>query len=439
MVKIQITNGLNIPIEGRAKEEFKPSQLSLSIAADFSPFTKTLRMKPNVKVGDKVAIGDPLAYDPRHPERVYLSNAGGTISAIERGEKRRLLSIKITRDEAESTSPYKSVKDPFQEIFTSGLSFHFFARPFHLPICPTKKPRAIFISAIDSSPLACPAHFHLLGHEEAFQTGLSILSQIAPCHLVSQEDVFLSFAGVAHHRALGPHPVGDHSVHIEAISPIRGIEDCLWTTSIHGVIAVGMLLGEGKHLLTRTIALTGNGIRKEERRLTNVRWGSEIAPLIETKTSETLDRILSGDPLHGKHGQSHLGFFDLQICGLPSPPPPRVMPFAGLGLHFFTAHKTYLSSLFRSKQFPFSSRLMGAQRPMINGALYQKVMPLSIRVEALIEALLAKDYEAALSLGLLDVAAHDFSLCEFICPSKIPFTSIVEKAIEDYLELYSGT
>ncbi len=439
MVKIRIKHGLDVPFACPAKEDIVISPVATGIALDLSPFSKKSRLRSNVEIGDRVLLGGTLAHDTHLNERIFTSPAAGTVTDIVRGEKRRLMSIVIRKDENEKQverppiSLNASKEEILDALFSSGLSPFLLSRPFNKLISKTKMPRAIFINTIASSPLSHSHVYTLFNENETFQKGLTLLSKIAKCHLISQGSPFDQFTDVTHHTAFGPHPVGLPSVHIENISPIKDPDDCIWTIEVDGVISIGALLGEGRYHTNRTIGLTGPGFKEEDRKLYRVRAGCEISPLIESRLMENVDRVIVGDALTGTTGKTHLGFSDLQICALMKPKPRRILPFIRIGSPNFTSHRTYL----RKKTYDFSARMLGEERPIVDGSLYQKVMPLSIPVEPFIKALLAKDFEMALDLGLLSVVPEDFSLCEFICPSKVSFTSIVEKGIAEYLELYA--
>lgn len=434
MVKVRIKHGLDIPLKGKVQKEVYDAPIPGLIAYDFAPFSSRIRIRPNVKKGDQVKIGTPLAHDTHHPDRLFTSEAAGRITEIVRGQKRRLLSIVIERNDKEEVEIFTPPSDNLiHTLLVSGLSPHFTKRPFGQMISLEDKPREIFISAIDSSPLAPPMSYQLKGNEECFQQGLSLLSTLAPCHLISGEKAFAHFQNVTFHQAAGPHPIGLPSTHIDQLSPIRGKDDCVWTTDVVGILALGSLLKMGTPFLERIVALTGPGFKEEGRKLYRMRAGSELTPLIEPWMHEKSDRIICGDVLHGTYSSGYLTFSARQLCALTRPKGRAIMPFIRPGFSRYTSHNTYLSAL-RHKEFDFSARIHGEERPIIDGALYQSVMPLNVMVEPLIEALRAKDFDAAINLGLLKVVPEDFALCEFICPSKVPFTSIVQQGIEDYFE-----
>ena len=444
MVKIGTKLGLDIPLAGSAADDVRECLSHSTIACDLSSFSNKARLRAIAKVGDQVIIGESLAHDAHNSNRVFTSPASGVVKEIVRGKKRRLLSIVIKVDEKEDAtnlSPLEenaSKKEVVDALFLRGASPHIFSRPFQRLISQEKMPRLIFISAIASAPLASPIEIQLRGEEKLFQKGLTLLSKIAPVHLVANNQLFEQFDNVTHHKAVGPHPVGQHSIHIEQISPIQGLDDCVWTLDIHGVIAIGALLGEGRHVLHRIVAVTGTGFKREARTHYRVRIGSEVNSLIQDGIEKHIDRVIVGDVLAGKQDSPHLGFFDSQIFSLLSPPRQKLMPFTTFGFSRYTAFRTYVSKFRFAKKFNFSARLMGEKRPIVDGSLYRKVMPLNIHVEPFIKALMAKDYEMAIQLGLLDVIPEDFALCEFICPSKTPFTEIVAKGIDEYLELYGS-
>ena len=437
MVKIRIKRGLNLPLKGEAEIRVEEALDSKTIALDISPFSRKIRVRATVKEGDTVKIGDQLAFDPHFEKRIFSSPASGKIEEIIRGDKRRILSMIIAKDDHEEVSPLEPLSEDIlpeaviDALFSRGASPFILERPFNQMISESRKPRAIFINAVSSAPLAPSPEIHLEGESVTFQKGINFLSKIAPCHLVSRGVPFDSFKSVTHHTIKGPHPAGLSSVHIEKISPLQSADDCVWTVEVNGVITVGAVLGEGRYHLKRKVAVTGLGLEESGQRLCHVRWGGEIDPIVEKYTTDNTDRIVAGDVLTGKTKQRHIGFFDNQISALPKYKRSRLLSFMRIFTPYYSAHKSYLS--FRKHNF--SPHMHGEQRPIVNGSLYQKVMPMNIPVEAFIKAIMAKDYEMAIQLGLLHVVPEDFALCEFICPSKMPLTEIVERGIEEYLEL----
>ena len=438
MVKIRIKRGLDVPVkekaEGRAEEKIDTA----TIAYDFSPFSDKTRLRAKVNIDDHVKIGDVLAFDPHLQERVFLSPAAGKVIEIARGEKRRLLSIIIEKDEQEEANEIppldlkESKENIVKEIFKRGLSPFIFKRPFNKLIEIDEIPRAIFINATSSAPLSPEPESLLLKKVDAFQKGLNFLAKIAPCHLVSQSGPFDRFENVEHHTAKGPHPIESPTIHIEQVAPIEGVEDCIWTVGVDGVTSIGSVLGNGQWSLNRVVAVTGPGFKQEGRKLYEVRWGSEIEPIVKPWETENTDRIISGDVLTGRGGQRHLGFFDHQICALAKQKKRRLIPF----MRLFSPNFSFFRIYAHPKNLIFSSKKCGENRAIVDGSLYQKVMPINIPVEALIKAIMAKDFDMALGYGLYKVVPEDFSVCEFICPSKMPLTQIVEEGIKEYLELY---
>lgn len=438
MVKILIKRGLDIPLKEEAVERETEKIPVQTIAYDFSPFSHKKRIRAKVSVGDQVKIGDTLAIDPHFEKRVFLSPAAGKVLEITRGEKRRLLSIIIEKNEEEEKvpltglNPDASKEEIIDALFEKGLSPYIFKRPFNELIEPGVLPREIFINATSTAPLDPDPENQLIKKVEIFQQGVDFLTKIAPCHLVSQGGPFDRVSNVTHHSIKGPHPAGMTSVHIDRISPIKGVDDCVWTIGIDGVSAIGSVLGQGEWPLTKTVAVTGPGFKEEGRKLYETRIGSEIEPIVKKWEAPHIDRIISGNVLTGKTDQRHVGFFDNQICALSQQNTRRIIPF----MRLFSPNFSFFRIYAEKKKVVFSTKQCGEKRAIVDGSLYQKVMPMNIPVEALIKALMAKDFDMALDYGLLKVVPEDFALCEFICPSKMPLTKIVEEGTAQYLELY---
>jgi Na+-transporting NADH:ubiquinone oxidoreductase subunit A len=222
-------------------------------------------------------------------------------------------------------------------------------------------------------------------------------------------------------------------VHIQKIAPIRHAEDYVWSLAPIAVITIGKMVLEGRYFTERIISLAGNGILEDKRGYFAGRMGMAIKNLAEDRLSICPLRLISGDPLSGQEvtPSDFLGFFDLILCAIPENQKREFFHFFRLGGKKFTATRTYLSGLFvsRIKSYPFTTNQHGEERAFVDSEIYHKVMPLRIPTVHLIKAILAKDYELAQELGLLEVVPEDFALSAFICPSKIEMVQIVKEGL----------
>jgi Na+-transporting NADH:ubiquinone oxidoreductase subunit A len=450
MVAIKVKKGLDVPIKGAPSGEVKPLEVNGRaifpdrFALDLSPFDdKKFRLL--VRPGDRVKIGDPLAFDKALPDRLFVSPAGGIVEEVERGLKRRLLAIPI-RVEGEEEKTLFHPLDPLvasreeliERISKGGLLPFIRQRPFDLLADPRKVPRAIFISAFNSAPFAPPAELQVKGCEEEFQKGLETLTKLTQgkVHLVMQKgsssNAFLNAKGVELHTAEGPHPAGLASTHINRISPIHTAEEVVWTLGVPEVIALGFLVAKGEFFTERVLSIGGEGVMPGRTGYIRGRLGSPIAALVEGRLSTEDTRLISGDPLTGHKVplEGYLGFYHHTLSLIPERKKREILHFFRLGYDKFTASKAYLSGFLKGKLFSFDTNQHGERRAFIIGSPYEKVVPLPINPMLLVKSVLAEDYEEAEKLGLLEVAPEDFALPTFVCPSKIEMIEIVRKGLK---------
>jgi Na+-transporting NADH:ubiquinone oxidoreductase subunit A len=457
MVHIKIVKGLDIPIKGKptgpvhtltlggeAYPQAAPSQLAL----DLTPFTD-IKFRLLVKPGDTVKLGQPLAEDRKIPGRMFVSPAGGTIHEIRRGAKRALTNIIIDtakseqRQELKKLNPSAANRDELIEVLMLGGIFSLIrVRPFNLLANPTKKPRSIFVKALESAPFAPPAELQVEGYEAEFQKGLDALAKLTEgaVHLVYHKDstckAFTGAKNVQLHTAEGPHPIANPSLHIQQIDPILSPEDVIWTLNVHDVVSIGFLLAHGYPHVQKVISIAGPGVLSDRIGYYKVREGMPIAALVSGRVEKGVMRLISGDPLMGHKVQASdfLGFSDYVFCVIPENQEREFLHFFRLGTDKYTFSRAYLSGHFNNadKDYAFTTNQHGEHRAFIDGTLYDKVMPLNIPTMHLVKAVMAEDFELAEKLGLLEVVSEDFALPTFVCPSKMEMTEIMKQGLERY-------
>ncbi len=412
------------------------------LALDLDPFEE-VKFKLLVKVGDAVERGEAILFDKKHPERKFVSPAGGTVMEIRRGLKRRLLAVVIERGETEACFDYGSFdvaaatrEELVAKMCEVGLFAHIHMRPFNLLVDPNQTPRSIFVKAIESAPFVPPPEMQVEGHEKAFAYGLEALKKLSggPVHLVHQKgSVCRAFteASVERHTASGPHPVANHSVHIQRIDPIHGPDCLIWTLNAHDVVCIGQMLLTGKYHYERVIGIGGTGIKPEGRGYFRVRWGHPLSNLIAGRETNEPIRLISGDPLMGRKGeaQDFLGFNHFAFTAIPRNDKRPFLHFLRLGFNKYTASRTYGSGFLSNRKYGFTTSNHGEERAFIDSHVYDKVMPLRLPTAPLVKSVIAQDWDQAEALGILEVAPEDFALATFICPSKIEMVSIVKEGL----------
>ena len=438
---IKLRKGLDINLKGKAAAEVvavkEPGFYAL-IPDDFTGVTP----KVVVKEQEYVMAGGPLFIDKNHPEVKFVSPVSGVVTSVERGARRKVMSITV---EAAAEQDFQDFgkKDVAKMdaaavkalLLESGMFAFIKQRPYDVVADPTVAPRAIFVSAFDSNPLAPDFEFALKGEEANFQTGLDALAKIAKTYLsisVKQSAAALTQAkNVTVTVFDGPHPAGNVGVQINHIAPVNKGET-VWTIDPQAVIFIGRLLNTGHVDMTRTVAVTGSEVKKAAycklkvgACLTNVFAGN-------VTTGKEL-RYISGNVLTGKQisANGFLGAFHSQVTVIPEGSDVHEM----LGwimprLDQFSTSHSYFSWLMGKKEYTLDARVKGGERHMIMSNEYDKVLPMDIMPEYLIKAIIAGDIDRMEQLGIYEVAPEDFALCEFVCSSKMELQRIVREGLD---------
>lgn len=438
---IKLRKGLDINLKGKATAEVvavkEPGFYALC-PDDFTGVTP----KVVVKEQEYVMAGGPLFIDKNHPEVQFVSPVSGVVTSVERGARRKVLSITV---EAAQEQDYEEFgKEDVSKmdavsvkaaLLKSGMFAFIKQRPYDIVADPTVAPRAIFVSAFDTNPLAPDFELALKGEEANFQTGLDALAKIAKTYLsisVNQKAVALTQAkNVTLTVFDGPHPAGNVGVQINNIAPINKGET-VWTIDPQAVIFIGRLFNTGHVDLTRLVAVTGSEVKKPSycklkvgALLTNVFAGN-------VSTDKNL-RYISGNVLTGKQitANGFLGAFHSQVTVIPEGDDVHemlgwIMPRFD---QFSTSH-SYFSWLMGKKEYTLDARVKGGERHMIMSNEYDRVLPMDIMPEYLIKAIIAGDIDRMEALGIYEVAPEDFALCEFVCSSKMELQRIVREGLD---------
>ena len=438
---IKLRKGLDINLKGKAAQEYfsvkEPGFYSL-VPDDFTGVTP----KVVVKEQEYVMAGGPLFIDKNHPELKFVSPVSGVVTSVERGAKRKVLNIVV---EAAAEQDYEEFgkKDPAkmdglqvkEVLLNAGLFAFIRQRPYDVIADPTIQPKAIFVSAFDSNPLAPDFEFALKGEEKNFQTGLTALSRIAKTYLslsVNQSAGALTQAkDVAINVFDGPNPAGNVGVQINHIDPVcKG--ETVWTIGAEAVIFIGRVLNTGRVDFTRTVAVTGSEVLKPA--YCKLKVGALLTNVFQGNVNKDKDlRYISGNVLTGKQvsPNGYLGAFHNQLTVIPEGD--EVHEFLGWIAprcnQFSTSH-SYFSWLMGKKEYVLDARVKGGERHMIMSNEYDKVFPMDIYPEYLVKAIIAGDIDRMEALGIYEVAPEDFALCEFVCSSKVEVQRIVRAGLD---------
>ena len=428
----KIKKGLTLPITGDPEQVISESNIPKRVAVLGDDY---VGMKPTmeVKVGDRVKLGQVLFSDKKMPAVKYTSPGAGKVIEINRGEKRHFLSVVIELDGNEEITfqSYSETKldsltrkEIVDQLLDSGLWTSLRARPFSRVANPDVQPHSIFITAMDTNPLAPDVDKIIEGNKPNFITGLKILSRLTEgkLHLCKSPAAKIPVNGVDRlniEEFDGPHPAGNVGTHIHFLDPV-GRNKTIWHISAQDVISVGILFSTGKLNTERIVSLAGPGVKNP--RLIRTRMGAAISDIVEGELNEGDNRVISGSVFMGHSAEGpvdYLGRYHQQISVLVEWRDRKFFGWLSLGSNLFSVKRILISSLTPKKKFNFTTALQGGKRAIVPSGSYEKVMPLDILPTYLLRALAVSDVEESEALGCLELDEEDLSLCTFVCPSKI--------------------
>lgn len=439
---IKLRKGLDINLKGKAAAEVvavkEPGFYSL-VPDDFTGVTP----KVVVKEQEYVMAGGPLFIDKNHPEVKFVSPVSGVVTGVERGARRKVMNIVVEAAAEQDFEEFgkKNVASMNGEavkeaLLNAGMFAFIRQRPYDVIADPTVAPRAIFVSAFDSNPLAPDFEIALKGEEANFQTGLDALAKIAKTYLsisVNQKAAALTQAkNVTLTVFDGPNPAGNVGVQINHIAPINKGET-VWTIDPQAVIFIGRLFNTGRVDLTRTVAITGSEVKKPA--YCKLKVGALLTDVLANNVNKERElRYISGNVLTGKKiaANGFLGAFHSQVTVIPEGNDVHemlgwIMPRLN---DFSTSHSYFSWLMGKNKEYTLDARIKGGERHMIMSNEYDKVLPMDIMPEYLIKAIIAGDIDRMEQLGIYEVAPEDFALAEFVCSSKMELQRIVREGLD---------
>ena len=438
---VKISKGLNINLKGAPVAEMtsvNAAKLYALMPADFTRVTPKVVVKPE----DAVKAGDPLFVDKANPELQFVSPVSGKVVAVNRGERRRVLSVVVESDGKFESVEYKA-KDVLSlssdevkaDLLKAGLFAFMRQRPYDVIANPSDAPRAIYVSAFDSKPLAVNFEIALKGNEDDFQTGLDALSRIAPVHLgicaCQKSTALLVAKNVTTTVFKGPHPAGNVGVQINKTAPVNKGE-IVWTIGAEDVIFIGRLFNKGKIDFTRTVALAGSEVKNPS--YSKVVLGAQISTLVEGRLENNYElRVIDGNVLTGKKTTTDgfLGAFSTEITVIPEiMNDADILGWAAPRFGMYSTSRSYFSWLFPKRKYAIDARIKGGERHMIMSNEYDKVFPMDIYPEYLIKAIITGNIDKMEQLGIYEVAPEDFALCEFVDSSKLELQRIVREGLD---------
>ncbi|QGJ70239.1 Na(+)-translocating NADH-quinone reductase subunit A [Planctomycetales bacterium 10988] len=433
---ITIKRGLNLPVSGEPKQEIDLASEPRTVALISDDY---VGMKPTMAVveGDVVKLGQLLFTDKKTEGVRYTSPAAGKVVAVHRGAKRKFESIviELDGDEEETFTSYAetelaevSREKVVENLVESGLWPALRTRPYSKVPAIDSEPHSIFVTAIDTNPLAPDVEVVLAEREADFVTGLHVLNKLtagklylctAPEANIPGKD--MDFVTVEEFG--GPHPAGLPGTHIHYLDPV-GNQKTVWTIGYQDVAAFGYLFNTGKLSVERVVALAGPMV--ENPRLLKTRLGVSLDDLIQGELKETEHdlRVISGSILSGRAKSPLLGYlgrYHQQVSVLEEGNQRIMFGWMGPGFNKFSITNLFVSSLKRGQKFAMNTSTEGSRRAMVPIGTYEKVMPLDIIPTYLLRALIVGDTEQAQALGALELDEDDLALCTFVCPGKYEY------------------
>ncbi len=440
---IKISKGIDIKLQGQSEQRIENGGTSRIYALKPSDFFGMVP-KLTVKEGEEVKAGSPLFYDKQREEILFTSPVSGEVVEIKRGEKRRILEVKILAD---SEIQYKSFdtwkasngdRDVLVKTMLSmGLWPFIIQRPYGVIASPGDNPRDIFVSTSDTAPLAPNAAFILESEKADFQYGIDALKKLTAgaVHLGVKkgESFFNEIQGVVKHDVSGPHPAGNVGVLIHHVAPINKGE-IIWTVAALDVALIGRSLRQGKFDATRTIALSGSEVKAPK--YFKTRLGAGLDSIVADNVKEGKVRYISGNVLTGSKEEptGYLGFYHNQITLIPEGDEPQFFlteGWLGLGADKFSLSRSYPSWLMPGKKYRLDTNMNGEKRAFVMTGEMEKVFPFDIYPLQLIKSIMINDIDSMEKLGIYEVIAEDFATCEFVCTSKIDIQLVVSQGLAD--------
>jgi len=449
MVEHKLKNGYDIKLAGtpakfRAPVE-KPKQLAMQ-----PPDFPGIKPRLQVDIGEKVKIGTPLFIDKLKSGVNFVSPANGEVVELNRGERRAIQEVVVkldNDDEYETFDTYDSKKiasvnreELIEKMMKFGMWPYLRQRPFSKIADNKVIPRDIFVCGMDTSPMAPDMKMLLDGQDEYFELGLKVLNKLTDGKVYLSvdgngneiPDVFGKVDDVEMHKFIGPHPVGNISVHIHHIKPVN-MGEVIWYTYAPHVALIGKFFQYGRFPVERVVAVCGSSVQEDSRQYYDTRLGIPVQSLVnESMLTDDHVRYISGNIMSGRklYENGYLGYYDSQLTVIPESRKRDLFGWLTPGIKDESYSRTFLSRFFRSNEYVKDTRIHGGPRAFVQTGEYEAVMPMDIYPSHLVKAIMAGEIEDMIGLGLLEVDEEDFALCSYICPSKIDFGYHIREGLD---------
>lgn len=434
---IKINKGLDLPITGAPEQSIVDGPAVTSVAVVGFDY---VGMKPtmNVKVGDRVKLGQVIFSDKKTEGVNFTAPGAGVVKAINRGDRRVLQSVEIELDGDDAVEFKKydagalgsiSKEDIQENLVASGMWTAFRTRPFSRVPKPGTSPNSIFVTAMDTNPLAADPAVIIAEQKEAFAQGLSLLTKLSETtvYLCKAPNADIPTAdGVTVAEFAGKHPAGNAGTHIHHLDPVSQAKT-VWTIGYQDVIAIAKLFTEGKLFTDHVVAVSGPKVTKPV--LMKTRLGANLDELLVGTTEGDNNRVISGSVWNGRTAAdafAFLGRYANQVTVLEEGDKREFMGWVVPGSNKFSVLNVFTSFLSRSsKKFDFTTTTNGSERAMVPVGQFEQLMPMDILPTQLLRALVTGDIVHAMDLGCLELDEEDLALCTFACPGKYEYGPIL--------------
>jgi len=439
---IKLRKGLDIKLKGRAERRKKEALRCEEYALVPDAFVG-LTPKVVVREGDAVKAGEALFVDKAHPEVKFASPVSGVVTAIERGERRKVLSVRVKADAKQQFVEFGKFNLAVMKgsevkaaLLEAGLFGYINQLPYAVVANPEDEPKAIFVSALRDMPLAGDFDFEVEGQEADFQAGLTALSKMVKTYLgigAKQTSAALTDAKDVEVNIFdGPCPAGNVGVQVNHLDPVNKGE-VVWTVEPTAVIFFGRLFNTGQVNLTRTVAVAGSEINEPSYVDVLVGTPLKALPQVAALDGKESVRLINGNPLTGVQTTSEgfIGGHTSEVTAIPEGDHADEI-FGWILPRFkqFSVNRSYFSWLCGKKEYALDARIKGGERHMIMSGEYDKVLPMDIYGEYLIKAIITGDIDRQEALGIYEVSPEDFALAEFVDSSKLQLQKIVREGLD---------
>ena len=442
-MQFTLKKGLDLPITGGPEQKISDGNSVKSVAVLGTDYVG-LKPKMLVAEGDQVKLGQTLFFDKKNPGVAFTAPGAGVVRAINRGDKRALLSVVIdlNGNEKESFTKYKekelaglTVEQVKENLLNSGLWTSFVTRPYGKVPAVDVEPSSIFVTAIDTRPLAADPVVIINERAKDFANGIKVISKLTQgkTYLVKATGAAIENVEVAQTAEFsGPHPAGLPSTHIHFIDPVN-INKFVWHIDYQAVIAIGALFTTGQLNVDRVVALSGPSVKKP--RLVRTRVGANLSELVAGELEAVESRVISGSVLYGHSAAGaldYLGAYDLQVSALKEGRERELFGWIVPGKNKYSALNVYVSSRDRkdNRLFPLTTDKNGSNRAIVPVGIYETVTPLDILPTPLLKAIVVGDTDVAQQLGCLELNEEDVALFTFVDPGKHDFAPVLRANLD---------